>query len=150
MQSMRNRPLKETLQQSVQALETRIAALREHLAVLKNDVIEGCQNALTDFRTRGAAALDGIARFFHLKHGLEAMRAGLDESIRTTEKVLAKIEAASAEYHEAGRHLKNMGRAAVREARPGGKLMKAVQAPAGRNAPALRRRATAWKRRSAA
>lgn len=130
LQTVKSHPLKE----AVQALETRLAALRERLAALKADVIEACQHTLADFRARGVEALNSVASFLHLKPGLDAMRAGLDESIRFTEKTLTKIETVSTEYHEAGRHLKNMGRTVrgkepVREVKPGGRLMKALQAP---------------------
>lgn len=131
---MQNHPLKTALQKSIITLQDRILALRDNLAELKAGIIEGCKNALADFKARGVAALDGAARFFHIKSGLESVRANLNQSISIDEKAIAKIEAVSAEYHEAGRHLKNIGRAlagkaAVQEAKPVGKLAKTIETP---------------------
>lgn len=131
---MQNHPLKTALQKSIITLQDRILALRDNLTELKAGVIEGCKQALADFKVRGVAALDGAARFFHIKSGLETMRDNLGQSIGIDEKAISKIEAVSAEYHEAGRHLKNIGRAmtgkeAVQEAKPAGKLSKTIEAP---------------------
>lgn len=86
------------------------------------------------FKEKGITALDNIARFFKVKPLLENMRDTLDQSIRQDDKAIAKIEAISTEYHEAGRHLKNIGRAllgkeAAQEAKPPGKLAAAIAAP---------------------
>ena len=131
---MQNHPLKAALQKSIITLQDRILALRDNLAELKAGVIEGCKKALADFKVRGVAALDNAARFFHIKSGLETMRDNLGQSIGIDQKAIAKIEAVSAEYHEAGRHLKNIGRTltgkeAVQEAKPAGKLAKTIEAP---------------------
>ncbi|MBS6956184.1 MAG: hypothetical protein KH230_23490 [Enterocloster asparagiformis] len=129
-----NHPLKTVLQNSIKTLEVNAAVLRERLAALKGAVIEGCKNAISAVKEHGIAALDNAARFFHIKPGLEALRNTINEGIKTDEKAIAKIEAVSAEYHEAGRHLKNIGRAltgreAVKESKATGKLAKTIQAP---------------------
>lgn len=131
---IQNHPLKMVLQKSIITLQDHILTLRDRLAELKAGIIEGCKHTLADFKEHGMAALGGMARFFHIKSGLEAMRDNLTQSIRIDQKAIQKIEAVSAEYHEAGRHLKNMGRAltgkmAIQEARPKGILAKTVQAP---------------------
>lgn len=131
---IQNPPLKMALQNSIITLQDRILALRDSLAELKAGIIEGCKHTLADFREHGVAALDGMARFFHIKSGLEAVRDNLTQSIRIDQNALDKIEAVSVEYHEAGRHFKNIGRAltgkaAIQEARPKGILAKTVQAP---------------------
>ena len=134
LQEMKQSPLKAALQRSVQTLEAKVSQLRRQIEVLKENIIEGCKQALTDFKQRGTAALDGVPRFFHLREVLEGVKETIQAGIATDEKALAKIEAVSAEYHEAGRHLKNVGRAlmgkeAVQEAKAVGKLAKTVQAP---------------------
>ena len=134
LQEVQSHTLKASLQKTSQALESSVASMRQRLAALKQNIVEGCKNALTEFKAHGASALDGIARFFHIKPALESMRSSMDASIRTDDKAIAKIEAFSAEYHEAGRHLKNMGRAlrskeAVQEAKGVGRLAKTIQAP---------------------
>lgn len=131
---MPRQPLKTALQASAIGLQDRILAFRGSLTQLKAGIIEGCKNALSDFKARGVTALDNVSRFFHFKSVLEAARDSINACIRIDERAIAKIEAVSAEYHEAGRHLKNMGRAAmgkegIREARPTGWLAKTIQAP---------------------
>jgi len=129
-----NHPVKTVMQKAVIAMQGQVLDLRDKLAELKQNIIDGCKNAVTAFKENGITALDNIARFFKVKPLLEAMRGKLDKNIRFDDKAIAKIEAISAEYHEAGRHLKNMGRAllgkeAIHEAKPPGKLTKAMLAP---------------------
>ena len=134
LEKMKNPPLKSALQKSIVVLQDRILALRDSLAELKAGIIEGCKNTLAAVKERGISALDHAARFFHIKPGLTAMRNNINEGIQADEKAISSIEAVSAEYHEAGRHVKNIGRAlmgkeAVQEAKAPGKLAKTVQAP---------------------
>ena len=95
---------------------------------------EGCKNTLAAVKEQGISTLDNAARFFHIKPGLEALRNNINEGIQADTKAISRIEAVSTEYHEAGRHVKNIGRAlmgkeAVQEAKSIGKLAKTVQAP---------------------
>ena len=134
LEKMKNSPLKSALQKSIVVLQDRILALRDSLAELKAGIIEGCKNTLAAVKERGISALDHAARFFHIKPGLTAMRNNINEGIQADEKAISSIEAVSAEYHEAGRHVKNIGRAlmgkeAVQEAKAPGKVAKTVQAP---------------------
>ena len=127
-------PVKTALQNAVRALEKNVAVLRERLDAVKQNVIEGCKNAVDAFREKGISALDSLARFFKVRPILEAMRNDLNESIRFDEAAISKIEAVSAEYHEAGRHIKNMARAvvgkeAMQDAKVDGKLAKALESP---------------------
>lgn len=71
LQEMKQSPLKAALQRSVQTLEAKVSQLRVQIDALKEIIIEGCKQALADFKQRGTAALDGVARFFHLREGLE-------------------------------------------------------------------------------
>lgn len=134
IQGMQDRTLKASLQKSCKALENNVSTLRQHLSDLKDSIVQGCKDALADFKERGVAALNGLAHFFHVKPALESLRAGFEQSIRIDSKAIAKIEAVSAEYHEAGRHLKNMGRALIgkeptAEVKGTGRFAKALQAP---------------------
>lgn len=134
LEAMQNHPLKTALQKSIISLQASVIEMKEQLAQLKEQVIEGCKNALADFKERGAAALDGAACFFRIRPGLEAMRDSIDKGLQIDEKAIAKIEAFSTEYHKAGMHLKNMGRAlqgkeVIQEAKPLGGLAKTIQAP---------------------
>ena len=129
-----NHPVKTAMQKAVIAMQGQVLDLRDKLAELKQNVIDGCKNAVAAFKENGITALDNIARFFKVKPILENMRDTLNDNIKFDNKAIAKIEAVSAEYHEAGRHVKNMGRAilgkeAVQEAKSPGKVAAAVAAP---------------------
>lgn len=131
---IQNRPLRTALQKSIITLQDRILALRDNLAELKAGIIDVCKKAIADFKTQGVAALDGAANYFNIKSRLESVRDNLNYSISVNKKAIAKIEVVSAEYHEAGRHLKNISRTlsneeTVQEAKPVGKLAKTIEAP---------------------
>lgn len=129
-----NHPVKTAMQKAVIFMQGQVLDLRDNLAELKQNVIYGCKNAVAAFTEKGISALDNITRFFKIKPILENMRDSLNKNIQFDNKAIAKIEAASAEYHKAGRHLKNMGRVfvgreAMTEAKAPGKLAAAVSAP---------------------
>lgn len=129
-----NHPVKTALQKAVIAMQGQVLDLRDKLAALKQNVIDGCKNAVAAFKENGIAALDNVARFFKVSPLLENMRDSLEKYIRHDDKAIAKIEAISTEYHNAGRHVKNIGRAmlgkeAVQEAKAPGKLAAAISFP---------------------
>lgn len=129
-----NHPVKSTIQKAVISMQGQVLDLRERLAGLKQNIIDGCKNALAAFKEQGISALDNVARFFKVRLMLESMRDNLDNNIRSNDKTIAKIEAISTEYHEAGRHLKNMSRAmlgkeSIQKAQPSGKLAAVISAP---------------------
>ena len=129
-----NHPIKNALQKAVITLQDNMLGLRERLDALKQEIIGGCKSALEAFREKGLSALRNLADFFKLRPGLEALQKDIDKSIRLDNKMIAAIETVSAEYHEAGRHIANMGRAvagkeAIQEAKPVGKVAKAFAAP---------------------
>ncbi|MFZ5975110.1 hypothetical protein SAMN02745975_01531 [Geosporobacter subterraneus DSM 17957] len=134
MREEKNHPVRTSLQKAIQALENKITETRERLEAVKAGIIEGCKNAVAAFKEKGIAALDGLASLFHIRQGLEKVQESMDRNIRYDEQSMKKIAAVSAEYHEIGRHVKNMGRAvqgkeAIQEAKPMGKLAKLIQAP---------------------
>jgi len=129
-----NHPIKTVLQGAVANTQGQILDLRDKLGELKDKIIEGCKNALSAFKEKGLSALRNIASFFKVRPLLESMRDNLDNGIKQNEATIAKIETMSADYHEAGRHLKNIvramsGREPVQEAKPVGKIAKVMQAP---------------------
>lgn len=134
LQEMRKSPLKSALQKTVHALEEKAEALRGQITVLKENIIEGCKQALAGFKERGTEALDNLAQFFHLREGLVSIQKATESAIQLDSQALKKIEAISLEYHEAGKHLKNvgltlMGKETIQAAKPMGTLAKAVSAP---------------------
>lgn len=127
-------PVKNTLQKTVIVMQGQVLDMREKLAELKQNVIDGCKNAIVAFKETGISALDNVARFFKIRPILEIMRDTLTKNIQYDDKAIAKIEAISTEYHQAGRHLKNMGRVilgmeAAQEAKQPGKLAAVISAP---------------------
>lgn len=130
----RRHPAANAMRKAVIVVQAQVLELREKLSALKQAVVEGCQNALSAFQTKGAAALDSLARFFRVRPALEAIQTQAAHAAEAADRAMGRIEAASQTYHEAGRRLKNAGRAltgkeAVQEAKPLGKAAKAVSAP---------------------
>ena len=134
MKEVQDHPIKHALQNAIKTLEAKVAEIKAQISELKTSIAEGCKNAVSAFKEKGAAALDRLASFFNIKSRLQSIGKNIDASIRTDDQAIAKIETFSKEYHTAGRHLKNMGRVltgkppidAVREA---GRLARAVSAP---------------------
>ena len=110
MQGLQNHSLKDALQKSYTAMEANISVMRHRLSELKSQIINGCRNILTDFRERGAVALNGITQFLHVRPVLESIQSAAEKSMQVSNRAVARIDAFSTEYHEMGRHLKNMGR----------------------------------------
>ena len=134
LQKVQSHSLKAVLQRSYKSLENNVAAMRQRLSELKSHIIDGCKNALASIREHGITALNGIARFFHIKPALESMRQLADSSMRIDEKAIDKIQSFATEYHAAGKHLKNMGRTLVGKppvegAKSPGKIAKLFAAP---------------------
>lgn len=134
MAQAQNHPVKTALQKAVIVMQGQVLDLRDKLAELKQNIIDGCRNVVAAFKETGISALDNVARFFKVRPILESMRDMLTKDIQYDDKAIAKIEAISTEYHQAGRHLKNMGRAmlgreTLQEAKQPGKLAALISAP---------------------
>lgn len=110
IQEVQDRSLKAVLQKNCKTLEGNVDAMRQRILELKGQVIEGCRNILKDFADRGAVALNGVSRFLRLKPALEAVQAAVEKTVQSSDRAASRIDAFSTEFHEAGRHLKNMGR----------------------------------------
>lgn len=108
MQGLQNHSLKDALQKSCKAMEANISAMRHRLSELKGQIINGCRNILADFRERGAVALNGITQFLHVRPVLESIQNAAEKSMQASNRAVARIDAFSTEYHEMGRHLKNI------------------------------------------
>ena len=110
IQEVQDRSLKAVLQKNCKMLEGNVDVLRQRILELKGQVVEGCRNILKDFADRGAVALNGVSRFLHLKPALEAVQTAAEKVVQSSDRAVSRIDAFSTEFHEAGRHLKNMGR----------------------------------------
>ena len=129
-----NHPIQTALRKTIIVMQGQVLNLRDKLADLKQNVIMGCKNAVAAFKENGITALDNAARFFKVRPILETLRNELDDNIRFGNTAIAKIETISTSYHQAGRHLKNAGRAmlgkeAMQDVKPNGKLAEVISAP---------------------
>jgi hypothetical protein len=134
MKEVQNHPVKTALQNAIKTLETKVAEVKVALTELKNNIIEGCKNAVTAFKEKGAAALDRLASFFHVKGALKAIDQSATQAIKTCDKSIANVNAFANEYHAAGRAIKNMGRMLIGKEpidakKEAGILAKATAAP---------------------
>src|SRR5699024_12328071 len=89
---------------------------------------------LASFKQHCTDARAGVSRFFHIKLLLMSIKNAADASIRIDDNAVSKIQNFAAEYHQAGRHLKNMGRTLigkepVPEPKAPGRLSKVIAAP---------------------
>ena len=135
MKEIQDHPVKAKLQKAVKALETAVTEIKAQIVELKKNIAEGCKSAVAAFEEKGAAALDKLASFFKIREGLESIKNSTAKSAGQCDKSIAQVEAFSKEYHESGRHVKNMARVLVGKepidtAKEPGRLAKAVNAPA--------------------
>jgi hypothetical protein len=134
MKEVQDHPVRAKLQNAIKALETKVAEVKESLAAFKNNIVEGCKNAVDAFKEKGIAALDKLASFFRVKSGLEDWKKNIDTIIKADDKAIGNIESFANQYHSAGRAIKNMARIAVGKEpvdakKEAGKLAKAMSAP---------------------
>ena len=134
MRDERDHPVRTALQNAAKAMEEKINAMREQLNEIKAKIVEGCRKTVSAFKEKGAAALNGIAKFFRIKPMFESMQKNMQNNIKSSQETVNKIEAMATNYHKAGTHLRNVGRAlrgkeAITEIKPNGKLAKLAAAP---------------------
>jgi hypothetical protein len=134
MKEVQDHPVRTKLQNAIKTLETKVAEVKEALATLKNNIVEGCKNAVAAFKEKGVTALDKLASFFRVKNGLEDWKKNINAIIKVDDKAIGNIEAFANQYHSAGRAIKNMARIAVGKEpidakKEAGKLAKVMCAP---------------------
>jgi type VI protein secretion system component VasF len=130
-----NHPVVNKLQKAASTLQAHVHDLRDKISAFKHDIVAGCKAALAAFEEKGLSALRDVVEKIKLRPALEAIRRKVDRGIREDKAAIATIETISAEYHKAGRAVKNIARAvigieAIQEAKPVGKVAKALTAPA--------------------
>ncbi len=131
---IQNHPLKAALQKAIRALESTVREVKQQIVALRENIVEGCRNAVAAFRERGVTALDNLASFFHVRQGLQAMKNNIVADMNVCDKSLADINSFAREYHSAGRHIKNMMRVAVGKQpidrkKEAGRIVRVVSAP---------------------
>ena len=127
-------PIRTACMKMLNSLQASVKEAQTKLNELKSAIIDGAKNAISAFKEKGIAALNGIMNFFKVNKSLNAVRNSVDRSIASAGKSIAKIETMSTEMHSAGSHMRNIGRALVgketkNEVKENGKIMKVVQAP---------------------
>ncbi|GHV39602.1 hypothetical protein FACS189490_03480 [Clostridia bacterium] len=143
MKEVQNHPIKTALTSAIKALETKVAEVKERIGELKTAIIGGAKSAVQAFKENGAAALHNLAKFFHIKGALKAVDKSMTQSAATCDRAVANIQTFSREYHETGKHLKNMGRLLtgkppIDTAKETGKLAAVISAPYKAEKAALR------------
>ena len=134
MKEVQDHPIKTVLQKTIKALETKVVEIKNHIAELKANVVEGCKNAVAAFKQKGISALNKLSVFFSIKPALQAINRSCETTVKRCENSIEKIEAFSREYNTAGRALKNMarmliGKEPIDTPTEIGKLAKALCAP---------------------
>jgi len=127
-------PVKLALEKAARSLSEKIRGIFAKLKAVKAGIINGCKRAIAAFRDRGVSALGGLTEFVHVKPALESLRESINDGIRSSQASIARIEKVSAEYHAAGRAIRNLGRAIrgqelVPEIKPNGTLARLAVAP---------------------
>lgn len=130
----RRHPAANAMRKAIIVVQAQALELREKLSALKEAVTDGCKSAVASFQQKGIAALDNIARFFRVRPMLEAVQEQAVHAAEAADRAMGRIEAVSRKYHEAGRRLKNAGRAlsgkdAVQEPKSSGMVSKAFVSP---------------------
>ncbi|MCI8473167.1 MAG: hypothetical protein HFE65_08725 [Clostridiales bacterium] len=131
---LRRHPAANAMRKAVVAIQAQVLELREKINVLKQAIIDGCKSAVAVFRENGSAALDQLARFFKIRSVLDAVCIQTRQATEAADRSIARIETVSIKYHEAGRRIKNAGRAlsgksSIQEAKQPGKVSKAFAVP---------------------
>lgn len=127
-------PIKTMLHKAADSLLSKLKTAYKQVLSMKEKFIDGCRQAVEDIKDKGITAANGVVCALNIKGDLESTRERINELIAYNEKKVAGIEAAAAQYHTAGRAIKNIGRAlvgkeTVPDIKPNGKLAKLLQAP---------------------
>jgi hypothetical protein len=134
MHEEQKHPIKTMLHKAADSLMSKLKSVYRQILSLKDKFIGGCKQAAEAIKDKGIVAANSVVGVLNIKGDLESSREHIKEVIAYNEKKIAGIEAAAAEYHTAGRAVKNiglalMGRETVPDIKPNGKLAKLLQAP---------------------
>jgi hypothetical protein len=134
IKEIQKHPIKNILQNASDILKEKVAEIRAQLGKIRENIVQGCKNAVTAVKEVGITALDKLADFFHIKQGFEAIQTGSAAGVKSCDKAVGNIEIFSKEYHSATLSVKNMARLAIGRQRKDtpaeiGKLAKVVCLP---------------------
>jgi hypothetical protein len=119
-------------QKLAKRLEAAVQAARKQLNAVKESITAWAKDTVAAVQKAGASALDGAVRALHIRQGLEAVSAGLKDAAADVGRTAARVAAISARHRQAGKHLRNFGRALrgqkpLRRAKPEGRLSRGTQ-----------------------
>jgi len=127
-------PIRNAMKNTIAGIQDKIQALNGQLETLKATIINGCKDTLTAFKEHGALALNEITKYFKIKPALEKIARVSSQAAKENDNSIIQIERISKEYHKAGKHIKNIGRALtgkelITSMKPVGKVAKTIEAP---------------------
>jgi hypothetical protein len=127
-------PIKTMLHKAADSIMAKLKSAYQQILAMKDKFIGGCKQAVEAVKDNGIVSVNAIVGGLNVKGDLERMRASIAAAIAVSEKKIAGLDAAAAEYHSAGRAIKNLGRAllgkeAIPDIKPNGKLASLLQAP---------------------
>lgn len=125
-------PVASEKQKLSERLEDVVVAAREQLDAVKQSISQWAKDTLAAVKQIGVNALDDAARALHVREGLEAISGGLKNAAADVDKTAAKVAAINVRHREAGKHLRNFGRAIrgrepIGQPKPEGKLSRGTQ-----------------------
>ena len=134
VQEERNHPIKTMLHKAADSLMSKLKSVYKQIVALKDKFIGECKQTVEDIKDKGIVAANGAACVLNIKGDLESSKARINDVIAYNEKKIANIETAAAQFHFAGRAVKNiglvlMGKEPVPDIKPNGKLAKMLQSP---------------------
>jgi len=134
MREEQKHPIKTMLHRAADSIMSKLKSAYRQVLALKDKFIGGCKQAVEDIKDKGIIAANGVVCVLNVKADLESSKERINEVIAYKEKKIAAIDTAAEQYHTAGRALKNIGRVlvgkeAVPDIKPNGKLTKLLQAP---------------------
>ena len=134
MREEQKHPIKTMLHRAADSLMSKIKSAYKQILSLKDKFINECKQAVDDIKDKGIVTANNIAGVLDIRGDLEISKTRINELITYNEKKIANIDIAAAEYHTAGRAIKNIGRSLVgkeliTDIKPNGKLAKLLQSP---------------------
>ena len=134
MKEEQKHPIKTMLHKAADSLMSKLKSVYRQILSLKDKFINGCKQAVTDIQNTGIVTANNVVGALNIRDDLQSTKERINEVIAFNERKIANIETAAAEYHTAGRAIKNFGLAlvgkeTVPDIKPNGKLANLLQAP---------------------
>lgn len=104
-------PIMAAWQKLADRLHIKIAAVHGRLRAVKGSITNGTRKTLAAVKQGGIAAVDGAVRFTHAKEMLQWCSQNLKGAAKDAADTARQVSQISRQYHEAGKHLRNFGRA---------------------------------------